>query len=57
MVIIQEGEAGNGTKVEVIKKQELVGTKEGGVKNSIGNGVAKELRHTTHGHELRGGDC
>ena len=24
---------------------------------SIGNGVAKELIHMTHGHEQRGGDC
>ena len=28
----------------------------GGVKNSMGNGVAKELICMTHGHELRG-DC
>ena len=27
----------------------------GGVKNSIGNGEAKELICTTHGHELRVG--
>ena len=29
--------------------------REGGVKNSIGNGAAKELLCTTHGHELREG--
>ena len=28
---------------------------QGEVKNSIGNGKAKELICTTHGHELRGG--
>ena len=28
------------------------------VKNSIGNGIAKELTCMTHGHELRGwGEC
>ena len=27
------------------------------VKNSIGNGEAKELTCMTHGHELRGVDC
>ena len=27
----------------------------GAVKNSIGNGEAKELVCTTHGHELKGG--
>ena len=37
----------------------MVGTKiEGEVKNSIGNGEAKELICRTHGHELRlGGDA
>ena len=35
----------------------MIGTKyTGEVKNSIGNGEAKELICTTHGHELRGGD-
>ena len=29
----------------------------GDVKNSIGNGVVKELIHMTHGHEQRWGDC
>ena len=28
---------------------------DGEVKNSMGNGEAKELTCTTHGHELRGG--
>ena len=33
----------------------MVGTKyTGEVKNSMGNGEAKELISTTHGHELRG---
>ena len=30
----------------------MVGTKEGEVKNSMGNGEAKELICMTHGHEL-----
>ena len=29
--------------------------RQGDVKNSIGNGEAKELTCTTRGHELRGG--
>ena len=34
------------------------GTKlTGGVKNSMGNGEAKELICTTHGHELSGGNA
>ena len=32
----------------------MVGTKQGEVKNSIRNGEAKELIHTTHRYELRG---
>ena len=31
--------------------------RQGEVKNGIGNGEAKELICTTHGHELRGSDC
>ena len=27
------------------------------VKHSVGNGAAKELTCTTHGHELRAGKC
>ena len=30
---------------------------EGAGKNSIGNGEAKELICTTHGHKLRGQEC
>ena len=30
---------------------------DGEVKNSVGNGEAKELICTTHGYELRGGGC
>ena len=34
-----------------------VGTKrQGEVKNSIENGIAKELTCMTHGHELKGGN-
>ena len=36
----------------------MVGRKQTGeVKNSIGNGEAKELICTTHGHELKWGEC
>ena len=36
----------------------MVGTKQGEVKNSTGNGEAKEFICTIHGHELRGrGEC
>ena len=31
--------------------------RQGEGKNSIGNGEAKELICTTHGHELRGWEC
>ena len=31
--------------------------RQGEVKNSIGNGEAKELIYTTHGHEVSGGGC
>ena len=31
-----------------------VENRQGEIKNSIGNGEAKELMCTTHGHELRG---
>ena len=30
---------------------------DGEVKNSMGNGEAKELVCTIHGHELEGGEC
>ena len=33
----------------------MVGRKQGEVKNSIGNGEAKELIYMIHGHELRKG--
>ena len=31
--------------------------RQGEVKNSIGNGEAKKLTCTAHGHELRRGNC
>ena len=34
-----------------------VQNRQGEVKNSIGNGEAKELICMTHGYELRWGDC
>ena len=44
-----------GEKVQGISSI-MVGRKwTGEVKNSIGNGEAKELICMTHGHELRGG--
>ena len=45
-----------GEKVQVIRT--IIGRDKmegGGVKNSMGNGEAKELICTTHGHELRWG--
>ena len=43
---------GNGAD---IKKDNLwVQSRQGKIKNSIGHGEAKELKCTTHGHELRG---
>ena len=46
-----------GKKVQGIKS--ITGRHEidGEVKNSIRSGEAKELICTTHGHELRGGEC
>ena len=35
----------------------VVQNRQGGVKNSIGNGEAKELMRMTREHELRGEDC
>ena len=45
---------GNGTGNKKYKWQ--VENRQGEVKNSIGNGEAKELICTTHGHELRWGN-
>ena len=48
------GKGENGEKVQEIS---IIGWYkiDGKVKNSIGNGEAKELMCMTHGHELRGG--
>ena len=35
----------------------MIGTKQGEVKNSMGNGEAKELICTNRGHELRQGNA
>ena len=44
----------NGGKSTGNKKHKWqVQNRQGEVKNSIGNGEAKEHRHMTHGHELR----
>ena len=54
-VISWEEEAGDSGKGTGIMKHKLVGTEQTGIiKNSIGNGVAKELVGMSHGHELRG---
>ena len=45
---------GKGTENKKHKWQ--VPNRQGEVKNSIGNGEAKKLICTTHGHELRWGD-
>ena len=39
------------------KKHKWVQNRQGEGKNSIGNGEAKELICTTHGHELRRGNA
>ena len=46
---------GNGTGIKKHKWQ--VQNRQGGVKNSIGKGEAKELLCMTHGHELRWGNA
>ena len=54
-VISWEGEGDNGGKCAEIKKYKLIGTEQaGGFKKNIGNGEAKELICTDHGHELWG---
>ena len=45
-----EDEERMGVKVQGIRS---INGRQGEVKNSIGNGEAKELIYTTHGHELR----
>ena len=47
----REQEKGTGNK----KHKQQVINRQGEVKNSIGNGEAKELICMTHGHELRWG--
>ena len=44
-----------GEKVEGIRSINGKYKRDGEVKNSMGNGEAKELICTTHGHELRRG--
>ena len=48
----EQGEWGKGTGNKKHKWQ--VQNRHGEIKNSIGNGEAKKLICTTHGHELRG---
>ena len=51
------GAGENGVKVQGIRNINGRYKIDTEVKNSIGNGQAKELICTTHGHELRGGDA
>ena len=54
-VISREGWGEDGGKGTGDKKHKLrLQNRQGEVKNSIGNGEAKELICTTHGHELTG---
>ena len=55
----QEGGGGSiGEKVQGLRSTDLqVQNRQGEVKHSIGNGVAKKLIHMTHGHEQWCGDC
>ena len=53
-VISWEEEGGElGQMCKIKKHNWYVQNRQGEVKNSIGNGEAKELICTTHGHELR----
>ena len=53
----QGGGGDNGGKDTGNKKHKWqVQNRQREVKNSIGNGEAKELIHMTHGHELRWGN-
>ena len=55
-VISGEREGENGRKGTRNKKHNWqVQNRQGEIKNSIGNGAAKELICMTHVHELRGG--
>ena len=49
----REREENGGKGTENKKHKQQVQNREGEVKNSIGNGEAKELICMTHGHELR----
>ena len=54
----QWGGQGMGEKVQGIRSinsKQQVQNRHGEVKNSVGNGEAKELICTTHGHQLRRG--
>ena len=52
---VGRGRGKNGRKGTGNKKHKWwVQNRQGEVKNSIGNGEAKELICVTHGHELRG---
>ena len=54
-VISGEGDRVNGVKGTENKQHKLqVKKRQGEVKNSMGNGGAKELICTTQGHELKG---
>ena len=53
----EKGRGENGGKVTGNKKDKWwVQNRQGEVKNSMGNGEAKELIYMTHGHELRWGN-
>ena len=51
----QWGGVNGGKGIGNKKHKWQVQNRQGEVKNSIGNGEAKELICLTHGHELRGG--
>ena len=52
-IITWEGAGENGRKSAGIKKHNWqVQNRQGYVENNVGNGEAKELPHTTYGHEL-----
>ena len=49
----KNGGKGTGNK----KHKWYIQNRQEEIKNSVGNGEAKELKYTNHGHELRGSEC
>ena len=55
---VRRGKGENGEKLQGLRSTNWqVPNRQGDAKNSIGNGVAKELVRMINGHELRGGNA